>query len=486
MWKQEIIDNIKKTQFDINNLFINPDASKHINRDEYINIILNDFLIELRKEIIKNDAIETLDLLETKINDSIEYTNFKNYKSNEFDCNTNTAKSILSYIYWKYKNPKNTLKSHANMTYIKKILGFENIHIEKLLQPISLLAKCYICGGSAIIKIPSYEHNRIIFKCNDCEHFYETASSTNNDIAKFENTNYVRCNCNLCTHIKKSIYDKCIQWFNTLKNECDKTTKNYSKNIHSINNLLRERNLMYQINCENLLMSYVLGSFNRLDTLTFNEFSNYISSGKFLETYHIANHDYKNSYKNIDTHGYNFIFCENFDILSDINIDELKNIIFELDESLNSNILTQKDDSKMIQNNFILELSFATPSSYIFNAINSYGKNIEVHVHLGQYNVIHINMIVSDHSIMINQDRKSLAYLDTLILNISMQIFNITGFLSKSTDIETYFSINFNSIRINFPPCFMSDKDDTYKYIERNLSEVVFSEIQKLPKSELY
>lgn len=491
MWKEQIINDIKRTKFNLDNLFVNPITNQYISRNEYIDLVLKDFLIELKKEIKANNSIKILDVLESKIHDNLEYIKFKDYKFNELNCNKSTSNLILSYTYWKYKNPKNDLKSHANMSYIKKMLGFDNIYIEKVIQPIILTTKCYICNGSAIIKIPSYENNRIIFICNDCNHFYETASSTNNNISHFKNTNYVKCSCNLCSHIKKSIYRKGTQWFKDLKNECNKIIQIYSKEVNSLNNLLIETNNKYQINFENLLMSYILGSFNRLNHLTFNEFSNYISSGKFIESYSIVDYDSKNGYIIYDN-GFEFVYCENFNIIDIINIDKIKSIIFNLNTHINSykklNNLTsnEKDDSEMIQNNFSLELSFATQSSYIFNAINSYGKNIEIHIHIGQCNVIHVTIIVSDRSIMINRDRKFLKYLDTLIGAITMQIYNLTGFLSKGTDIETYFSINFNSIRINFPPCFMSDKDETYKNIERNLSEIVFDKILKFPKLELY
>ncbi|WP_238916011.1 hypothetical protein [Clostridium sp. YIM B02555] len=132
-----------------------------------------------------------------------------------------------------------------------------------------------------------------------------------------------------------------------------------------------------------------------------------------------------------------------------------------------------------------LELSFATTNSYIFRGILS-GKDIEVHIHIGQYHVMHINIIVSDLGIFIIKDRKFLTYLDNLMLEISMQVANLFGFLNTGYNVETYFHINFNSIRINFPPCFMIDSDEEYKRIRSNLSEIIFNKIKTFKPKEFY
>ena len=109
-----------------------------------------------------------------------------------------------------------------------------------------------------------------------------------------------------------------------------------------------------------------------------------------------------------------------------------------------------------------------------------------MHIHIGQYYVMHINIIVSDLGILVIKDRKFLTYLDNLMLEITMQVAHLFGFLKNGYNVETYFHVNFNSIRINSPPCFMIDSEEEYKRIRSNLSEIIFDKIKNIKPNEFY
>lgn len=132
-----------------------------------------------------------------------------------------------------------------------------------------------------------------------------------------------------------------------------------------------------------------------------------------------------------------------------------------------------------------LELAFATPNSYIFNSRPT-GKDIEVHVHIGQYHVIHITIIISDRGILLQKDRRFLTYIDKLMLELDMILGNFFGFLVNGYEAETYFHINFNSIRISFPPCFLRDSDEHYQNVKHNLSKIIYDKIKSIKPNEIY
>lgn len=130
-----------------------------------------------------------------------------------------------------------------------------------------------------------------------------------------------------------------------------------------------------------------------------------------------------------------------------------------------------------------LDLQFFTPNSVVFNVRTS-GKDIEIHIHMGKYQVMYISMIISDKSIAIQKDEKFLNYIDTLFSELEMKLCSIVGFYEKGQKIEIFLHINFNSIRINFAPFFIYDED--YKSIKGNLSSIVFEKIKKIQSNQLY
>ncbi|NFE72566.1 hypothetical protein FC758_01305 [Clostridium botulinum] len=132
-----------------------------------------------------------------------------------------------------------------------------------------------------------------------------------------------------------------------------------------------------------------------------------------------------------------------------------------------------------------LELEFFTPSSYIFSC-NYLNKEIEVHIHIGHYKVMHIAIVICDLGILIQKDRNFINYIDKLMLEIDSQLGNIFGLLTKNNEIETYFHVNFNSLRFNFPPCFIKDSDEDYKNLKHNLSKIIFDKIKSIEPNQIY
>lgn len=131
-----------------------------------------------------------------------------------------------------------------------------------------------------------------------------------------------------------------------------------------------------------------------------------------------------------------------------------------------------------------LDLEFSTTNSLVFTA-KANNANMEIHIHMGNYNVIYISLIVSDQSIMILKDKKFLNYIDSTMIELEQKLSYLLGFLKKGTaDIEVFLHVNYNSIRINFPPCLMFDDD--FRKINRSLSSTIFSEIKKIPPESLY
>lgn len=99
----------------------NPNTNEFITRDQYINIVQNDFLEKQKRIIISLGGLEGLYNLELKITHNVEYLTFRRYKFNELNCSKLLSQALLTYIYWKYRHPNCLVRDNANMIYIKKI-----------------------------------------------------------------------------------------------------------------------------------------------------------------------------------------------------------------------------------------------------------------------------------------------------------------------------------------------------------------------------
>lgn len=231
MFKENMIKNIEKIKFNPNKLFKHPITNEVITRDDYINLVLDDFLIEQKKKINQLDGLSILCSLESEINHNLGRIILKCSNLNSLNLSKLLSQALLTYIYWKYRHPNCDVRDNVNMTVIKKILGFKSQpKLEKIVTPITYNTTCFICGGKATIHIPSYIDNRIIFKCNDCWHTYQTGSdgSYSNDHLKNQ---YIKCKCKFCNSIKNEIYNRGIEWINNLE-------KTFTNSIESMDEYL--------------------------------------------------------------------------------------------------------------------------------------------------------------------------------------------------------------------------------------------------------
>lgn len=403
MWKEQMINDIEKTRFNPNRLFKNPNTNEFLTRDEYIDLVLDEFLEKQKQIIISLNGLEVLNVIERKINHNVEYITFKSDKFNELNCGEVLSQALLTYIYWKYRNPNCIARDHANMIYIKKILGFKS-KTETIITPIVYTSNCFICGGKTTVNIPSYADDRIKFKCTDCNHIYQTGSdgSYSNDHLKNQ---YIRCDCKLCSDIKSRIHTKGIEWLNNLEETCTylikngqeyiKTPKNsYMQKAYDIyidnqnNELMREIfkyrpdsleellhvseiiSNLYNYDYETLLdelkkfniifdakkktntnikviiVRYLLDSKckNYATEEKFNEFKNYILHGDFMLHYEMDKCLYNESEYAIMDYDFDPKLSHFYNILSDINIKKLENIIYEDSFFANPFILNDYDN----------------------------------------------------------------------------------------------------------------------------------------------
>jgi hypothetical protein len=103
----------------------------------------------------------------------------------------------------------------------------------------------------------------------------------------------------------------------------------------------------------------------------------------------------------------------------------------------------------------IFDLDFATQSSYIFNVKNEDSVIIEVHMHVGQYNVFYISIIITDLYLVKRKKMKDFNFLDDLIFELGMKLSNLVGILTKNQIIEFFIRVNYNYIKINFAPMLL-------------------------------
>ncbi|NRT34110.1 hypothetical protein BJV38_003304 [Clostridium beijerinckii] len=388
MWKEQMIKDIEKTKFNPYKLFKNINTNEFITRDEYIDLSLQDFLDKQREIIISLNGLVILNNLERKINHNIEYITLKSDKFNELNCGEKLSQALLTYIYWKYRNPNCIVRDHVNMTYIKKILGFKS-KTETIITPIVHDSTCFICGGKTTLTIPSYADNRIIFNCNTCNHTYQTGTdgSYSNDHLKNQ---YIMCNCKLCSDIKSRIHTKGIEWLNNLEETCTYLIKNGNEYIETpknnymqkayniyfdnqnnelikeifkytpnslaellhiteiISNLydydyetvldeLKKINIIFDAKKKTntdikiIMLRYLLNSryTNYVTEEKFNEFKDYILSGDFMLYYEMDKClDNESEYAIMD-YDFDPKLSHFYNILSDINLKKIEDIIYE-------------------------------------------------------------------------------------------------------------------------------------------------------------
>lgn len=409
MWKEQMIKDIEKTRFNHNRLFKTPSTIKFITRNEYINLVLDEFLDKQKQLIIFLGGLEHLKTLESNLENLKELI--------PLSCNQELTKALLTYIYWKYKNPKSKLGIKVNMKDAKSAVGLDNIFIEKLTTPIHFNSDCHMCtSNTATVYIPSYEHNRIIFKCSSCGHFYETASGGNFKIKEFDSVPYTKCNCKHCNNIKDRIYKKGIDWFNNLKIICTNLfnkniitslevpdddimrsdfhnyfTRKYdedimrvmnstpssldelykiisntvqensdTKSFHSILFKLKENNFLYDIKqkksqMELLLIDFVFGGYHDVNNLEFENFSNYIISGDFINYYAINELKNDSDIKYSTKSGWHWMACRNFNIIDDINVDKINDYMYDDTMIINHYFIEPYIDD--IRENLIIEIN---------------------------------------------------------------------------------------------------------------------------------
>lgn len=123
-----------------------------------------------------------------------------------------------------------------------------------------------------------------------------------------------------------------------------------------------------------------------------------------------------------------------------------------------------------------LDLRFFTPNSLVFRVISD--KDIEIHIHIGNYQTMYITIIISDKYFTLDQDEKSLDYINTVFWELEMKLSLFFGFFEKGRNIETFLHINFNNIRLDFLPFFMHDEE--YKDIKSSLSSIILEKIKEM------
>ncbi|NRT78144.1 hypothetical protein [Clostridium beijerinckii] len=403
MWKEQMIKDIEKTKFNPYKLFKNINTNEFITKDEYIDLVLNDFLEHQKEIIISLDGLEILNNIESKINHNVYYLKFKGKVNIKLDCKNELKQPLLTYIYWKYRHPNCPVRDHANMITIKKIFGFTE-KVETIITPIVYNSTCFICGGKTTISIPSYIDNRIIFNCNTCNHTYQTGSdgSYSNDHLKNQ---YILCNCKLCSDIKSRIHTKGIEWLNNLEETCTYLIKNGNEYIETPKNNYMQKAYNIYIDNQNSelikeIFKYRPDSLAELLHITeiisnlynydyeklldelkkyniifdakkktntdikiimvmylldlrykgyateekFNEFKNYILNGDFMLHYEMDKCLYNESEYAIMDYDFDPKLSHFYNILSDINIKKLENIIYEDSFFANPFILNDYDN----------------------------------------------------------------------------------------------------------------------------------------------
>lgn len=437
MWIDEILNDIKKTRFSSSNneLFKNQITHEFITRDEYINLVLDDFLEKQKEIIISLDGLEILSNIESKINHNVDYLKFRGNTPAELNCKKALRQPLLTYIYWKYRHPNCPVRDHANMVHVKKLFGFTQ-KVETIITPITYTTTCHICGEKSTLIIPSYADDRIIFKCDTCNHIYQTGSdgSYSNDHLKNQ---YIRCDCELCCSIKSKIREKGINWFNDLKQTCtnlienndeyiETPNSNYMKKAYDIymdnqnderikeilnhnpnstkelldiakviSNLydndnyelivskLKRYNIIFDakkkinVNSKIVIMRYLLDSRykNYASEKNFDKFNTYIQSGDFIKHYEIDECLANNSIYAIMDRDFEPDLSHYYNILYNINIDRLNDIIYE--NSLYINPYFLKDSScKNTLKNQINDIVENLPENKLELALNML-KSIE-------------------------------------------------------------------------------------------------------------
>nr|DAQ20652.1 MAG TPA: Transcription factor S-II (TFIIS) [Caudoviricetes sp.] len=405
MIKDELLLEIDNLRFNPEKLFINKD-NNYITREEFINNNVQSIIdaqLSLIKEFNGLDVIKRIE----KYPGTIMSVVFKD--ETILNCPPNLRIPIFTYLYWKHKNPKTAIKKRYNLAHIKQALGLENIDKELFIEPITQQSTCYICGGNATISVPSYDAKRIIFKCNECGHFYQTAPQNSCAENGFLFP-YNHCNCNSCKNVKTKLYEVGNKWLQELIKVANKRANTFKlfglpedsimkndyrentialrntyisnvinsnpnsyielmesiKSIAKINNLnyyefeeyiikeLSKYKIIYKVKklinepVEHLIINYISGCKNNSTDQSYEEFLEYMEGGHFIESYTL-------SYNSNIIIGK--MLCRNLNIFNEIKLEELDKYLYEDTYELNpyffTNDIIQKDNKEKL----ILELN---------------------------------------------------------------------------------------------------------------------------------
>lgn len=415
MIKDELLLEIDNLRFNPEKLFINKD-NNYISREEFINNNVQrimDAQLSLIKEFNGLDIIKRIE----KYPGTIMCVVYKD--KTILNCPPNLRIPIFTYLYWKHKNPKTKTKGRYNSAHMKQALGLDNIDEELFIEPISQKGTCYICGGDATISVPSYNAKRIIFNCNECGHFYQTAPQTSSRKNGFFFP-YNHCNCNSCKNVKTKLYKVGNKWLQELTKIANKRANTFKlfglpedrimkndyienaialrntyisnvinsnpnsyvelmesiKSIAKINNLnfyefeeyiikeLSKHKIIYKVKklinepVEHLIMNYILGSNNYSpDLQSYEEFLEYMEGGHFIEAYGICKHRSDSSIHYYKDGIVGGISCRNFNIFDEIQLEELDKYLYEDTYELNPYFFTNDIIQKDNKEKLILELN---------------------------------------------------------------------------------------------------------------------------------
>ncbi|MFT8312933.1 MAG: hypothetical protein ABF633_01615 [Clostridium sp.] len=128
-------------------------------------------------------------------------------------------------------------------------------------------------------------------------------------------------------------------------------------------------------------------------------------------------------------------------------------------------------------NDINFDLAFHTSDSLVFNVKTKLtGVIIEIHIHVNKHNLMYITLIITDKNIIKLREENYLHYINDITSELQYKLYNFFGLLKKGdSDIEVYFHINFNSVRINFAPwLFFKDNDE----FQGDFANSIFREIK--------
>ena len=131
-----------------------------------------------------------------------------------------------------------------------------------------------------------------------------------------------------------------------------------------------------------------------------------------------------------------------------------------------------------------VQIEFVGDQSYHYHSSNN-GREIDFHLHIGKFNKDYLHIVIRDYGILITKDVKALKYIDSVMCDFNMKIYDLFGYLKKNGDErEVSISVSFNSTKINYPPFIYFD--DGYEGLFNCLSKDIFNKIKELNKKMIY